>query len=133
MKTLTTIIAILAILLLFNYDSGIAQDLGAKVYWMATIEVPIGRLAEYHAFNAKEMAPLMEKHGYKEIATWQTIVGEIQEVIFVAEFESMNAYHTARVSLLGSEEWKTTGKKFGELTRGIKSRFLGAAPYSKLK
>ena len=127
------VIAILAILFLFNYDNGVAQELGTKVYWMVTVEVPIGKLAEYHAFNAKEMAPLMEQHGYNFVATWQTIVGDIEEVISVSEFESMAAYHKARVSLLGSEEWKTAGKKFDGMVRSTTTRFLSPAPYSKLK
>ncbi len=133
MKRITTIIGILAVMLLLNFNDGLAQQLGNKVYWMLTTEVPIGKLAEFHAFNEKEVAPLMEKHGYKPVATWQTIVGEIQEVLFVAEFESMAAYHKARVSLLGSEEWKSLGKKFDALVKSSKSRFLSATPYSKLK
>ncbi len=75
----------------------------------------------------------MEKHGYKQVVTWQTIVGDIEEVIFVAEFENMAAYHKARLSLLGSEEWKTVSKTFNELGRKIRTRFLSATPYSKLK
>ena len=133
MKRITTIIGILAVMLLLNYNDGLAQQLGDKVYWMLTTEVSIGKLTEYHAFNEKEVAPLMEKHGYKPVATWQTIVGDIQEVLFVAEFESMAAYHKARVSLLGSEGWKTVSKKFDALVKSSKSRFLSATPYSKLK
>ncbi len=133
MKTVTSIIGVLAILLLLNCNDSVAQQLGDKVYWMITVEVPVGKLAEYHAFNGNELAPLMEKHGYKRVVTWQTIVGEIEEVIFVAEFENMAAYHKARRSLLGSEEWKTVSKKFDALMKSTRSRFLSATPYSKMK
>jgi len=133
MKTITRIIGILAVMLLLNYNDGLTQQLGDKVYWMSTTVIPIGKLAEYHAFNEKEVLPLTEKHGYKRVAIWQTIVGDIEEVITVAEFENMAAYHKARRSLLGSEEWKNLSKKFGELTKNIKTRFLSATPYSKLK
>ena len=133
MKRITLIIGILAVMLLLNYNDGLAQQLGDKVYWMSTTEIPVGKLTEYHALNEKELRPLMEKHGYKPVATWQTIVGDIEEVIFIAEFENMAAYHKARLSLLGSEEWKTISKKFNELGRKIRTRFLSATPYSKLK
>lgn len=133
MKRITTIIGIFAVMLLLNYNNGLAQQLGDKVYWMLTTEIPVGKLTEYHALNEKELAPLFEKHGYKPVATWQTIVGDIQEVLFVAEFESMAAYHKARRSLLGSEEWKTVSNKFDTLVKSTKSRFLSATPYSKLK
>ena len=133
MKRITTIIGIFIVMLLLNYNNGLAQQLGDKVYWMLTTEVSVGKLTEYHALNEKEIAPLFEKHGYKPVATWQTIVGDIQEVLFVAEFESMAAYHKARRSLLGSEEWKTVSKEFDRLVKSAKSRFLSATPYSKLK
>lgn len=134
MKNITqTFTMILIVGLMFTSNNSIAQQLGDKVYWMATIEIPLDKLSEYHAYNMQELTPLMEKHGYKSIATWQTIVGDIEEVITVSEFENMTAYHQARKSLLGSDEWKTSSKKFGNLRRSIKTRFLSATPYSKLK
>ena len=133
MKKLTLFLSLFTPLLLSTPQTIDAQQLGQKVYWMATIEVPIGQLSAYHAFTEKELIPLQEKHGYHFIATWQTIVGEIEEVLVIAEFESMAAYHKARVSLLTSEEWKVAGPKFSAMTKGIKTRFLSAAPYSKIK
>ena len=133
MKKLALVVSLFTLLLLpVSQDIG-AQQLGQKVYWMATTEVSIGQLSAFHAFTEKEMIPLQEKHGYHFIATWQTIVGDIEEVIMICEFESMAAYHEARVSLLTSEEWKVVGPKFSAMTRGIKTRFLSAAPYSKIK
>jgi len=132
MKKHILITIVIILLFSFQYES-IAQKTSSKVYWMATIEVPLGKLSEYHAFNAKEMSPVMERYGYKPVATWQTIVGDIQEVIFVAEFENMEAYNKARNNYLGSEEWKSLSKKLDSLSNRIKTRFLRAALYSKLK
>jgi len=133
MKTITKIIGVFSILILFNTTDGFSQQLGEKVYWMATVEVDLGKLTEYHAFNSTELTPLMQEHGYKAVATWQTIVGNIEEVISISEFENMAAYHEARHSLLASEEWKTTSKKFDELSKSIKTSFLSSTPYSVLK
>ena len=128
MKLLPVLFGLL--LLSSNAES---QQLGQRVYWMAVTEVSIGQLSEYHAFAEKEMNPLMEKHGYRIIATWQTIVGDIEEIVMVAEFESMTSYHEARVSLVTSEEWKKVSIKFSEMTKSIKSRFLSGTTYSKIK
>jgi hypothetical protein len=133
MKKLALFLSLFTLLLLPASQTIEAQQLGQKVYWMATIEVPVGQLSAYHAFAEKELVPIQEKHGYHFIATWQTIVGDIEEVLVICEFESMAAYHEARVSLLTSEEWKAVGPKFSAMTKGIKSRFLSAAPYSKIK
>ncbi len=111
-----------------------AQEAPAKVYWMITVEVPVGKLAEYHAFAQAELRPVQEKYGYKFIGSWQTIVGDIEQVISIAEFENMEAYNNARRSFLGSEDWKTSvGKKVDSFVRNIKTRFLRATPYSRIK
>ncbi len=133
MKRTAFLLSFLGVLLVLMPRDGFAQQLGQKVYWMATVEVPIDKLADYHVFVEQELMPLQEKHGYHFVAAWQTIVGDIEEAIIVAEFESMEAYHKARVSLLSSEEWKAVGKKFSTFSRNIKSRFLSATPYSRMK
>ena len=129
MKSINTFFGIITILILLSQSNGMAQQLGDKVYWMSTIEVSVGKLESYHAFNSRELLPLMEENGYTTIAVWQTIVGNIEEVIFVAEFESMEAYHKARVSLLSSIDWQTVSKKLDSLTKSIHTRLLSTAPF----
>ncbi len=129
MNALKTFFGIISILILLSQSSGTAQQLGDKVYWMATIEVPVGKLESYHAFNSRELLPLMEENGYSPIAVWQTIVGNIEEVIFVAEFENMEAYQKARESLLSSIDWQTVSKKLDSFSKSINTRLLSAVPF----
>jgi len=129
MKAVNTFFGIITILILLSQSNGMTQQLGDKVYWMSIIEVSVGKLESYHAFNSRELLPLMEENGYTTIAVWQTIVGNIEEVIFVAEFESMEAYHKARVSLLSSIDWQTVSKKLDSLTKSIHTRLLSTAPF----
>lgn len=129
MKAIKTFFGIIAILILFSQSSGMAQQLGDKVYWMSTVEVSMSKLQSYYSFNAKELIPLMEEHGYVPVASWQTIVGNIEEVIFVAEFENMEAYHKARKSLLSSVDWANVSRKLDSLIKSIHTRFLSAAPF----
>lgn len=133
MKKVIPILGVLAVLLLLVPTNSITQQADEKVYWMVTVEVPLAKLAEYHAGTGQESAALLEKHGYHIIAGWQTIVGNIEEVIFVAEFEDMAAYHKARVSVLGSEEWKSLTEKYGVIARSNKTRFMSALPYIPVK
>ena len=118
---------------LLSFNILFAQDDSEKIYWMSTIEVAIGDLSDFHSFNMKQLKPLTEKYGYKPVATWQTIVGDIEQVITVSEFENMTAYHKARKSLLGSEGWREIKSKFNKLTKSIRTRFLSAAPYSSIR
>ncbi len=129
MKELKSFFGIITILILLSQNSGMAQQLGDKVYWMSTVEVSISKLQSYYSFNANELIPLMEEHGYVPVASWQTIVGDIEEVIFVAEFENMEAYHKARKSLLSSTDWANVSRKLDSLIKSIHTRFLSAAPF----
>ena len=134
MKKLFLIIGVILIAITVIHNDVSAQDVPAKVYWMITVEVPVGKLAEYHSFARDELFPVQEKYGYNFIGSWQTIVGDIEEVISIAEFDNMEAYNNARRSFLGSEEWKTSvGKKVDSFVRSIKTRFLRATPYSRIK
>ncbi|MCH7773153.1 MAG: NIPSNAP family protein [Bacteroidetes bacterium] len=129
MKAVNTFFGINTFLILLSQSSGMAQQLGDKVYWMSTVEVSVGKLESYHAFNSRELLPLMEENGYTTIAVWQTIVGNIEEVIFVAEFESMEAYHKARKSLLSSIDWSNVSRKLDSLIKSIHTRLLSAVPF----
>ena len=132
MKVLLTTLCVATLVCLAPSESK-AQELGEKVYWMATAEVPIANLAAFHEYAGNTLLPLQERHGYNFIVVWQTIVGDIEEVVMVAEFEKLAAYHEARVSLLGSEAYAASIPRFNELARSLRLRFLGAAPYSALQ
>jgi hypothetical protein len=129
MKLLNSSLGFIAILILLSQSSGIAQQLGDKVYWMSTVEVSLSKLQSYYIFCANELVPLMEENGYTPIASWQTIVGDVEEVIFVAEFENMEAYHNARKSLLNSIDWPNVSKKLDSIIKSVHTRLLSAAPF----
>ena len=133
MKKVFLFLGIIATLILLNNHPAYSQQLGEKVFWMATVEVSLGKLEAYHSFNYGEIIPLMEEHGYKPVAVWQTIIGNIEEVIFVAEFENIAAYHKARVSLLNSADWQDVSRKFDSITKSINTKLLSATSYSKLQ
>ena len=129
MKLLNSSLGFIAILILLSQSSGMAQQLGDKVYWMSTVEVSLSKLESYYIFSANELIPLMEENGYTPIASWQTIVGDIEEVIFVAEFENMEAYHNARKNLVSSIDWPHVSKKLDSLIKSVHTRLLSAAPF----
>lgn len=133
MKKFTFVLLAVAMLIACCATDGLAQQPAGKVYWMSTTVVPLGKLQEYYAFASKELIPLQEKSGYRFVAGWQTIIGDIEEVVVVAEFENMDAYQKARAGLTGSDAWKAVGSKMDGLTRGVHTRMLTALPYIKMK
>ena len=57
MKRMALFLSILTLLLLTTYQDSSAQQPSQKVYWMAIIEVPLGKLPAYHTFAEKELIP----------------------------------------------------------------------------
>ena len=122
-----------AIVLVLSQAGFATPQSSQKVFWMVTLQVPIADLTAFHALNEEELFPLQASHGYNWVAGWQTIVGDIEEVIAVAEFESMDAYLEARQSLLGSAEYAEVSQRFGAMTRSVRTKLLTATPYSPLQ
>jgi hypothetical protein len=127
--------ALLALLtmLMLGYAESTAQQKNGKIYWMSTVTIPLGKMPEYHVFAERELIPAQEKAGYRYVAGWQTIVGEIEEAVVVAEFDNMDAYQNARATLMASPEWKVVSANLDGLSRGVRTRMLSALPYIKMK
>ncbi len=133
MKRFTLPLLAIVMIIAFCTTDGRAQQATGKVYWMSTTVVPFGKLQEFYAFQSKELIPVQEKNRYHFVAGWQSIIGDIEEVVVVAEFDNMDAYQKARASLLTSPEWKAMGLKMEGLTRSLRTRMLSALPYIKMK
>ena len=106
-KAVAPVVAALVVLLLMAQVGFATQQPSEKVYWMLISEVPIEKLPEFYTISGERTMPLFAEHGYRWIASWQTSIGDIEEVVSVAEFDNIGAYHEARVSLLGSAAWTT--------------------------
>jgi hypothetical protein len=133
MNKLTFALLLSGLVLMLCHSESLAQQKDEKVYWMSTVSVPFAKLSEYHTFMEKEALPVYEQNGYHYVAGWQTIIGDIEEVVTVAEFESLAAYQKARFSLLANPEWKALGPKMEGLTKGVRTRMMAALPYFKKK
>lgn len=106
-----------------------ARQKGRKIYWMSTVNIPFGKMKEFHAFLEKELIPAQEKLGYHFVNGWQTIIGDIEEVTEVAESENMDACQRARANLMGSPEWTALGQKCDALTKSIHTNCAIALPH----
>ena len=71
--------------------------------------------------------------GRRWVASWQTVIGDVEEVVNVVEFESIDAYHSAKVSLLASPEWKQLNSELRPLVKSGKQLLLSATQYSPLR
>ena len=132
-KILASALAALVVVLLVTQLGFAAQRTSDKVFWMAVVEVPIAKLPQFHTLAAETIMPWFEDHGCHWVASWQTIVDDVEGVVYVAEFENIGAYHQARVSLRNSPEWEEFSRALRPLIRSSTSRLLTATHYSPLQ
>ena len=100
---------------------------------MVTMEVPMSQLPAYHKLSQEKIFALQARCGYKWVANWQRIVGDIEEVIGVAEFASMDDDLAARKKLLASAAWAAVAPHLDTMSRGIRTRLLRATSYRVLR
>ncbi len=132
-KVLASSLAAIVVALMLTQVGFASQQTSDKVFWMTISEVPIEKLPQFHTLAAETIMPWLEDHGCRWVASWQTVVGDVEEVVSVAEFESIGAYHQARVSLRNSPEWEEFSRALRPLLRSGKSRLLTATQYSPLQ
>ncbi|UCG86491.1 MAG: NIPSNAP family protein [Gemmatimonadota bacterium] len=132
-KALAPALAALVVALVLTQVGFAAKQPSDKVFWMTISEVPIESLQQFHTLSAETIMPLFEDHGCRWVASWQTVIGDVEEVVNVAEFESIDAYHRAKVSLLASPDWKQLSSALRPLVRSSEQRLLSATEYSPLQ
>ncbi|KPJ85521.1 MAG: hypothetical protein AMS18_16240 [Gemmatimonas sp. SG8_17] len=130
---LASAIAALMVILMLTQVGFAAKQPSDKIYWMTISEVPVERLQQFHELSAETIIPLFEDHGCRWVASWQTVIGDVEEVVNVVEFETIDAYHRAKVSLLASSEWEQLSSELRPLVRSSKQLLLSATQYSPLR
>ena len=126
-------IAALVVLVVLAQVGFATKPPGDRIYWMTISEVPFERLQQFHDLSAKTIIPLFEDHGCRWVASWQTVIGDVQKVVNVVEFESIDAYHSAKVSLLASPEWEQLESELRPLLKDSKQLLLSSTQYSPLR
>lgn len=132
-KVLAPALAAPVVALMLTQVGFAAEQNRDKVFWMTISEVPIDMLPEFHALAAETIMPWFEDHGCHWVASWQTVVGDDEEVVYVAEFENIAAYHRTRVSLRNSPEWEEFSALLRPMLGHSKNRLLSATQYSPLQ
>ncbi len=62
------------------------------IYVLNIGKVIPGKMAERAEFVAKELAPLFPKLGMKQVASWHTITGNVNETYSLFEYKDMADY-----------------------------------------
>ncbi len=133
MRQMQRVFVVLLTVLCAGQTLSFAQQTDGKIYWMGISSVPLAYMPEFIKFSQNQLVPAQAKAGYHHIGGWQTIVGNIQEVVVIVEFDNMEAYQKARANLMASSEWKALAPDLAKLVTETHSRFMIALPNMNVK
>lgn len=92
--------------------------------------------AFYERFD-KQLMPILDKHGFKLMGAWNTVIGDVPETTYILAWEDLNTRQEAWKNLNADEDWarikKESQEKHGTLVLKTHSQILAPTPYSPLQ
>lgn len=96
-----------------------------------------GRLPDLHKRFEGVTLKLWEKHGFRQVGFWTTLVGESnQELTYLLEWKDMAERERMWNGFMSDPEWlkaRAESEKSGPIVANISNQFLAPTAYSKLK
>lgn len=88
----------------------------------------------FHARFRDHARPIMERHGFRFLALWESSSNGRTELVYLLEWPDEEAMRDGWARLAGDEEWaqikRTTAARHGTLVGEIEDRVLRQLPYS---
>lgn len=103
------------------------------IYEMRTYSIKIGRTQEYLQLFEEKGLPIISKYA-KLVGYWYTEIGELNQIIHIWEYESMDKRAENRKALYSDEEWLNDFIPYGlPLLEKQESKILYATNFSPIK
>ena len=97
-------------------------------------EIFDGNKAAFHDRFRDHAARIMERHGFRVLAAWETSSERRTEFVYLLEWRDAESMATGWERLAADEEWTTikreTAASHGQLVGDIDERVLRMVPYS---
>lgn len=102
-----------------------------NVYELRTYRCPVGKVGEWVALF-KEILPTREKYS-KNVGLWQTDVAQLNEVVHLWAYPSLNDRAKVRATVLQDPAWQAFVAKSAPLLAEQRAIVLNPAPFSTMK
>lgn len=103
------------------------------IYLLATVQLNTGKLQEFSDILSKEYLPIAEKQGQKLVGTWRTVVGNVDEVIDLWAFDSLEHFSKVRAALAQNPEWQKAYVRLRSTVAAENHRIISPLAFSPLK
>ncbi len=81
------------------------------IYELLIVDVVPGKLQEFQDYWLKVSLPVWERHGVKHIGSWETIIGNSNEVVRLFAYNDFSHYEQWNNFLTKEQEGKELRKK----------------------
>lgn len=104
------------------------------LHQLRVYEIFEGNKAAFHDRFRDHAARIMERHGFRILAMWETHTEHRTEFVYLLEWRDADAMAEGWRRLAEDEEWteikRRTAASHGQLVGDIDERVLRAVPYS---
>lgn len=104
------------------------------LHQLRTYEIFDGNKAAFHDRFREHATRIMERHGFRILAAWETSTDRRTELVYLLEWRDADAMTEGWKRLVADEEWaeikRATAASYGQLVGDIDERVLRAVRYS---
>jgi hypothetical protein len=99
------------------------------VYMQARIQLQYGMVARFNAAMAR-LVPLMEARGWKLVGSWNTVVGDLHEVLDIWEVRDLNHVGEAMSTVVTDAGFPEIGAELAATIRTEVTSIMVKTPFA---
>ncbi len=106
------------------------------IYELRIYDTCPGRLGALHERFQNHTCRIFERHGIKQVAYWEDVIGVSNRLTYVLAWEDMAHRERAWGAFQADPEWQSVramSEESGPIVARVTSTFMKATPYSPLK
>jgi hypothetical protein len=102
------------------------------IYLESSLVLYPGKEAAYRE-NEKELYRLLEKFGAKVIGSWNTVIGNVNEIVGLIAYEDMGQLQKSALAMTQDKEYITNWQKITPAIMSQNRKIMMPMPISPLK
>ncbi len=103
------------------------------IYWLNTLEVTPGKMAQYEQLVTKQLLPFYSRVGIKLIGSWRSMTGNPNEIYALFAYDDLAAFQRIQQTARQDKEYVSASVTMNSLLVGMKRQFIEPNTWSPMK
>jgi hypothetical protein len=103
------------------------------IYNLVTVDVVPGKMAELSEGIVKELMPLQQKLGMKQVGSFRAYTGNMNQIYWLFAYDDLTAYNNLRQAQAKDPAWQKVNAKLYPFRAKVNYTLLEPNPWSPMK